>query len=640
MEQSDQITVCTLDCPDACSLVIKQDKSGAILPRGNPYHPVTRGFVCSKIKKHMGRLTSPERITVPLKRTKSGFAEIDWESALDLCARKIQQYRHQPSSILYFHGEGAKGALKQVGHLFFGRLGASLLRGSLCDSAGYGACMRDFGSREQNDITDLVHASAIVNWGKDLSRSSVHTAYFVKQAHKRGATIIAISPGGDGNAAYADKHIRIRPGTDRFLAAAVARLFLERQAVGERITLRTHNWDEFREMIKRHTVEDLLAVCDVSRSAAEDIYEAYAHMHPVATLVGTGLQRYCFGGENVRFVNALAMISGNIGSRGAGIYFHLSSLRNLDLDWVRPEKTSESRLLRMPRIAEDILKTDDPPIRMIWVDGANLINQVPDSLLAVKAFEHMEFKVVVDAFMTDTASRADLVLPSTLILEEEDIVASYLHDYVHYAYAVRTPPGMAKSDHWILSGVGKRLDPGIVMPDTETCLRASVDQDLLGLSFVELREKGFAKAKRPVVAYEGMKFDHADGKYRFPSVLHGEPAPPEDFPLRLLTLIRRDAMHSQILPADQKDTPTVRLAPDCAYLAGIDRGKDVYLVSPLGRLKVRVELLDGLHSGTVIYRRGGWMNMGGGANQLIAASLTDMGTGAAYYDQYVRLENG
>lgn len=640
MKKTKKITACTLDCPDACSLVIKQDKSGAILLEGNPDHPVTRGFVCSKIKKHAGRLTSPERITVPLKRAGNSFEEIDWERALDLCAKKIQQYREHPSSILYFHGEGAKGALKQVGHLFFSRLGASLVRGSLCDSAGYAACMRDFGSREQNDIVDLVHASAIVNWGKDLSRSSVHTAYFVKQAHKRGATVIAISPGGDGNASYADKHIRIRPGTDRLLAAALARLFLERSAVGEHIISHTHNWDEFRALILSNSVKDLLAECEVSPGAAEDIYEVYAHARPVATLIGAGLQRYCFGGENVRFINALAMISGNVGSKGAGIYFHLNSLRNLNLSWAKPAHSSESRRLRMPGIAEDILSAADPPIKMVWVDGANLINQVPDSRLAVKAFEHIDFKVVVDAFMTDTAQRADLILPSTLILEEENIVASYLHDYVNYASAVRKPPGMAQSDHWILSEVGKRLDPGIILPDTGTCLRASVDQDLLGITFEELREKGFARAKRPVVAYEGMKFDHADGKYRFPATLHGEPVPSDEFPLRLLTLIRRDAVHSQILPADQVHMPpSVWVAPECPSLAGINREKDVYLVSELGRLRVRAETVPGLHAGTVIYRRGDWMKLGGGVNQLIAACLTDMGTGAAYYDQYVRLEN-
>lgn len=63
---------------------------------------------------------------------------------------------------------------------------------------------------------------------------------------------------------------------------------------------------------------------------------------------------------------------------------------------------------------------------------SNLVNQAPESLLTARALESIEFKVVVDAFMTDTAQRADLVLPCSLMLEQEDIVGSYLHDYMHY----------------------------------------------------------------------------------------------------------------------------------------------------------------------------------------------------------------
>jgi hypothetical protein len=74
-------------------------------------------------------------------------------------------------------------------------------------------------------------------------------------------------------------------------------------------------------------------------------------------------------------------------------------------------------------------------------------------------------------------------------------------------------------------------------------------------------------------------------------------------------------------------------------LPTIDPNKEVYVVSPLGRLKVTLEIVSGLHPAVVLYRRGGWMSRGGGVNQLIAAGLTDIGSGAPFYDQYVRLEN-
>jgi hypothetical protein len=74
-------------------------------------------------------------------------------------------------------------------------------------------------------------------------------------------------------------------------------------------------------------------------------------------------------------------------------------------------------------------------------------------------------------------------------------------------------------------------------------------------------------------------------------------------------------------------------------LAKIDPARNVYIVSPLGRLKVALDLMPGLHPGVVLCRRGDWMNRGGGVNQLITAGLTDIGSGAPFYDQYVRLEN-
>jgi len=81
------------------------------------------------------------------------------------------------------------------------------------------------------------------------------------------------------------------------------------------------------------------------------------------------------------------------------------------------------------------------------------------------------------------------------------------------------------------------------------------------------------------------------------------------------------------------------VAPESPCLNDLNFEKPVALVSPLGRLTVSVQTLPELHPDVVIYRRGDWISQGGGVNQLIAAGLTDIGSGASFYDQYVRLEN-
>jgi anaerobic selenocysteine-containing dehydrogenase len=263
-----EITACTMDCPDACSLIISSDDNGSATLKGNPEHLITAGFTCAKIKGHIKRLQSAERIRHPMLRTDDGWQAISWDEALDLCAQKIQYLRLEPKAILHIHGSGAKGVLKEASALMFNMLGTSRTWGSLCDAAGYMACIRDFGSRKNNHINDLRHAAAIVNWGRDLSRSSVHTAAIVRKARKNGTMVLTISPGGDGNQSFSDETIRVRPGTDRFLAAAVIRRLAEQDLISEDILKHTRKPQKFLSLIFAYPLKNLLDTCDVSWNAS------------------------------------------------------------------------------------------------------------------------------------------------------------------------------------------------------------------------------------------------------------------------------------------------------------------------------------------------------------------------------------
>ncbi len=634
-----KITACQYDCTDACSVFLEDDGTGTVRIRGNPHHPITQGFTCAKVKGFLERLKSPDRITAPLVRRKNRWHAVGWKEALNLCAEKIQSYRDNPSSILHLPGNGSIGVMRRATDLFFSKLGASTTRGSVCDSAGIAACISDFGSLDCNDIRDIANAKRIVNWGKDLSRSSIHMASFVRRARKKGAQVVTISPGGDGNRPFSDVVIQIRPGTDRFLAAAVIRLFIERESIESDIMAASEGWPQFRDLIVRNSMDDLSSACGVAVDKIKVLYDFYAGKDPVATLVGWGLQRYRYGGENVRFINALAMISGNIGRSGGGSYYNISSLRNMNIEWSKGPEEKNRRYFPEPLIGKRIMEAKDPPIGMVWVNGFNVVNQAPDSLTIAKAFEMVDCKVIVDAFMTDTAELADIFLPCQLPFEKEDIVGSFMHDYIHYAMPVVEPPAGTKDDFSILSKLGRKLRPAVSLPEREDILRMSLDSAYLGISLEELKEQGFVRAERPFIAYEGMRFDHPDEKYRFPLDLHVEDELTRDFPLRLLSLVRREAIHSQIAPEKQNEIPSVWIALDNPLLKNVDPGKDVFLVSPLGRLKVDLKTLPDLHHEVVVYRRGDWMKCGGGVNQLVAALLTDMGENSSYYSQPVRLEN-
>ncbi len=634
----EKITACTMDCPDACSLLVSRAPDGSVRIAGNPDHVFTRGLVCGKIKRHVERLNSPSRQTHPMVKRNGKWEKISWDDALALCAKKIDDLRDTPECILHIHGEGAKGVLKQSGKHFFGILGAARMKGSLCDAAGIVAFSKDFGSRKNHDPRDLLNSAKIVLWGKDLSRSSIHTANIVRKAKANGTSVLTLSPEGDHNRTFADHRIRIRPGTDRFLAAAAIRRMIERDAIDENILSRTKNWESFKQSITSRSMDDLLVSCDVSPDLLDLLLDYYIGNGPCATIVGAGIQRYEFGGENIRFVNALALLSNNTGRPGGGSYFHLNSLGNFNLDWMQTAVAKSRRAFRAPLLAKEILSAN-PPVRMIWVNGSNIVNQAPDIGGMRKAFEKVELKIVADAFMTDTAMLADIFLPAALMLEQEDVVGSYLHDFIHHASAVLDPPGEARDDFWIFENLGRMLESPVELTEREDFLKNCLNSRGIDISPAGLRSQGYVRANLDPIPYAGLRFDHGDGLYRFPRALHDEPAPPEDYPLRLLSLVRRNAIHSQILPEDQKDLPAVWVSPETLKSAKIDLSRKVYLASTIGRMEVCVKESEGLYPGAVVYRRGDWFSCGGGANRLVEAAATDMGSGAAYYKQYVRLEN-
>lgn len=194
------VSACILDCPDACSFLV--DPQARTL-RANPEHPFTSGFICRKGVRYFKRLDAPERITRPLVRKKAkqglrrgkqtgpvpdGFEPVSWDDALELIARRMNALADRPEAMLHLRGHGYRGVLAQASLNFFEALGASTIHGSLCDDAGIEACIRDFGALEHNDPLDLLNARRIVNWGKDLRRSSPHTGLLVRDAGSAGRT--------------------------------------------------------------------------------------------------------------------------------------------------------------------------------------------------------------------------------------------------------------------------------------------------------------------------------------------------------------------------------------------------------------------------------------------------------------------
>lgn len=629
-----KVTACTMDCGDACSLVVDAENKTI---RGNPEHPFTKGFCCKKGSRYFERLDADDRIVTPQIREGDTFREASWDEAMELVVRKLHAARAVPESVLHIHGHGYRGILGKASKIFFKKLGASTDGGALCDNTGIEACISDFGVLHHNDPEDILNADRIINWGRDMSRCSIHQHALILKARKKGTEVLTISPGGDGTPEFSDVNVVIRPGTDRFLAAAVLKLYLEAGDLNPWVLNRTYNWPALRGLIDGLSLSELCSACEVPVSDVEMIYDWYADTGQVATVIGWGLQRYLYGGENVRFINALAMISGNIGISGGGSYYNISSGRNLGT-WehlLEGDLPKPGREFWIGDIGTEIKKAT-PSVDFIWVDGHNVVNQVPDCLSVVEAFAR-PFVVVVDGFMNDTAMQADVILPPAFMFEREDVLGSFIHNCVNHCAPAVAPPGECRSDFDIIADLGRKLNDPVILPDAETCIREGLKK--ADISYDELMAKGFVKVNHPYVAFENMQFGHPDGLYRFPEELHPESERDPDYPLQLLTLVSGKYLHTQIPASQQRGAPVVWVSKRNPAWAALNPAQDTYLVTPLGSMQVKVETAEDLHPRAVVIRRGGWMKYGHVANVIIQPKPTDMGGGTALYSQECRLEN-
>ena len=169
-------SVCALDCPDACGLLVQVEDGRGTRLRGNPQHPVTRGFLCAKVTKYLDREYSPERLLYPMKRAgakgEGKFTRITWDEALDTIASRLKRVAQEwgPEAVLPYSYAGSMGLLNANGmdRRFFHRIGASRLDRTICASAGTAGLMKTQGFRYGVAPEDFIHSRLIIAWGANV----------------------------------------------------------------------------------------------------------------------------------------------------------------------------------------------------------------------------------------------------------------------------------------------------------------------------------------------------------------------------------------------------------------------------------------------------------------------------------------
>ncbi|WP_238492557.1 molybdopterin-containing oxidoreductase family protein [Desulfotruncus alcoholivorax] len=649
---------CPLDCYSSCGLLVDTENGRVTAIKGDPGHPLTKGKICIKAKKLLDRLYSPDRILYPLARRNGVWKRISWDDALDLWAGKLTSIkeRYGSTAVLHHDASGSNGILRGLGSRFFNIYGGvTEPQGSLCWGSGYAAQLLDFGALQMHEWEDLLNSSTILLWGRDPARTNPHLLGHLRRAAAGGAEIISINPVRVRAGIPGLRHISPRPGTDGALALAMASVIISEDLVDHAfVAEHVHGYQEFASSVREFKPERAAAICGISGAEIESLARRYAMHGPSAILFGYGMQRYANSGRTVRCIDALAAITGNIGIPGGGANYVQRHWKQFFADLSGKEYAQARRLFPWPALARHILEARDPPVRSIVVTRSNPVNQLPNTNLARQAFQAAGFVVVIDFFMTDTAAGADLVLPCTTFLEDEDIVISSWNNYANYTPAVIEPLGECRSELSIFTGLARRLGLLSIFGDLQPeqwLRRALAPAAELGITIDTLRRGPVRNPLAPKVAWENRVFATPSGKYELyssraiemglePLPVYRQPASDgedrEKYPYCLITPHHRDFTHSQFWNLESGESlarlPEVEMHPEAGAMMGLNEGESVWVESPGGRLQGIVKFNSDISPGVISVFQGRWISRGGGVNVLTPDIVSDLGDGSCYYD--------
>src|SRR5258706_11311084 len=180
-------SVCALDCPGCCSMLVQVENGHATRLRGDPNHPVTQGFLCGKVARYLDREYSPDRLLYPQKRAgakgEGSFERISWDEALGTIATRLAAIAKEygSESILPYSYAGTMGLLNGAGmdRRFFHRLGASRLDRTICSTAGMAGTIEALGSRYSTEPEQFANSKLIIAWGANILGTNVHLWPFI-----------------------------------------------------------------------------------------------------------------------------------------------------------------------------------------------------------------------------------------------------------------------------------------------------------------------------------------------------------------------------------------------------------------------------------------------------------------------------
>ena len=625
-------------CGVGCGIYLGISNGHAVSVRGARDGTVNNGSLC--VKGRFGIIDfihHPDRLKTPLIKRNGNFEEANWEEALDLVAGKLTRYNKDQLAVFssakvtnednYIIQKFARAVLgtNNVDHC-----------ARLCHAPTVAGLVQSFGSGAMtNSIGEIRDAGCILAIGTNTTEAHPVIGLEVKRAVGKGAKLIVANPCEIDLVRFAHLWLRHKPGSDVALLMGMMKVIvdeglLDRAFIGERC----EDFIIFRESLEDFDLDFVEKTTGVPGDKLVEAARLYATNKPSTILYAMGITQHSHGTDNVIATANLAMLTGNVGKESTGVNplrgqnnvqgaCDLGALPNVYTGYQavsdpnirgKFEAAWQCSLNPSPGlpITEIIEAAHRGEIKALYIIGENPALSEPDIGHAREALENLEFLVVQDIFLSETALIADVVLPAASFAEKDGTFTNTERRVQRLRKAIE-PIGDSRPDWWITCQLGKMMEgkgfrfdhPYQIMEEI-----ASLTPSYGGISYERL-ENGGLQWPCPTEDHPGTPILHTGlftrGKGRFIPLEYKPPMelPDAQYPLVLTTGRSLYHFHTGTMTRKVKGLNIimgegpVEINPGDASSLGIADGEMVKVISRRGEVSARAKVTDASASGVV-----------------------------------------
>ena len=631
-------TTCTY-CGCGCGIHLGVSGDRLVSVRGQRENPSNEGRLCVKGRFGFVFVNSPDRLKTPLIRRNGMLEEATWDEALDLVAERFSASRGDAFAAI------ASAKLTNEENYLIQKFSRAVMGTNnvdhcarLCHSPSVAGLVQSLGSGAMTSSSkDIGDARCILAIGTNTTAAHPIIGLQVMRSIRAGGKLIVVNPREIELARYADLYIQNRAGSDVALLMGMMRVIVDEGLHDpEFIEARCENFEAFRDSLAQYdeaTVEEKTGVPFVQIAEAARMY---AQNSPAAILYAMGITQHTHGTDNVLATSNLALLTGNVGLPSGGVnpLRGQSNVQGACDMGALPDVYPGYQKVDLPEVKAKFetawgVELDDAPglthleilrgvtagpIRAIYLVGENPALSEADASHAREAMEKVDFLVVQDIFLTESAEYADVVLPAASFAEKDGTFTNTERRVQRVRKAI-PPVGDSRDDAWITCAIARRMGgAGFDFESAEEVMGeiASLTPSYGGITHDRIEQVGL-QWPCPDASHPGTRYLHAEtfprpsGRGRFFPLQYRPPdeEPDAEYPLVLTTERSLYQYHTGTMtrrvPGLEKlrAEELVEIHPRDAVALAIASGDRVRVTSRRGEVEARALVTEVSPPGTI-----------------------------------------